>query len=259
MRRLPKWFSSLDCLHTLFLFKTFPGEDPFPVLEKPQNLAILTLASSAFTSKDIKCTSGGFPKLKLLRVLNNYNWARWMPIEEGTMPVLQYLLIANCPRLTRLPDGFHHLTALQDLTLACTSAYFSDRLHEDDRWKVSHIRDVSIISQISAKGQNVTDSPSSSCDFPAIYNFGDSNSDTGGIAAAFFPMAAPCGETSFHRPVGRASDGRLIIDFIADNLGLPFLSPYLDSVGTNFQHGANLATGGATIRRPNESWFQTGV
>lgn len=37
------------------------------------------------------------------------------------------------------------------------------------------------------------------------------------------------------------------------------LSAYLDSVGTKFQHGANFATGGATISRPNGSWFLTGV
>lgn len=74
-----------------------------------------------------------------------------------------------------------------------------------------------LYASLIAKGQNVTDSKSSSCDYPAIYNFGDSNSDTGGIAAAFFPMAAPCGETYFHRPAGRASDGRLIIDFIGNN------------------------------------------
>lgn len=52
------------------------------------------------------------------------------------------------------------------------------------------------------------------CKFPAIYNFGDSNSDTGGISAAFYPMVAPYGKTYFHKPVGRASDGRLLIDFI---------------------------------------------
>lgn len=50
--------------------------------------------------------------------------------------------------------------------------------------------------------------------YTAIYNFGDSNSDTGGIAAAFYPPAPPCGATYFHRPAGRASDGRLVIDFI---------------------------------------------
>lgn len=53
-----------------------------------------------------------------------------------------------------------------------------------------------------------------SCDFPAIYNFGDSNSDTGGTSAAFFPRAWPSGETYFNEPAGRTCNGRLIIDFI---------------------------------------------
>ncbi|KAK4483181.1 hypothetical protein RD792_010361 [Penstemon davidsonii] len=97
------------------------------------------------------------------------------------------------------------------------------------------------------------------CDYTAIYNFGDSNSDTGGISAAFYPPGPPSGETYFHRPAGRASDGRLIIDFIADYLKLPYLSPYLDSIGSTYQHGANFATGGATIMRPDESWFENGV
>ncbi|KAH6801001.1 GDSL-like Lipase/Acylhydrolase superfamily protein [Perilla frutescens var. hirtella] len=97
------------------------------------------------------------------------------------------------------------------------------------------------------------------CNYTAIYNFGDSNSDTGGIAAAFYPRAPPSGDTYFHRPAGRASDGRLIIDFICDEVGIPYLSPYLDSIGSNFKHGANFATGGATIQRPNESWVANGM
>ncbi|KAL7094888.1 hypothetical protein ACP275_11G133100 [Erythranthe tilingii] len=97
------------------------------------------------------------------------------------------------------------------------------------------------------------------CDYSAIYNFGDSNSDTGGLAAAFYPEGPPSGETYFNMSAGRASDGRLIIDFIADNLGKPYLSGYLDSVGSSYEQGANFATGGATIQRVNESWFQNGV
>lgn len=54
------------------------------------------------------------------------------------------------------------------------------------------------------------------CDFPAIFNFGDSNSDTGCMSAAFYPAILPYGETFFHEAVGRASDGRLIIDFIGN-------------------------------------------
>ncbi|KAH7515653.1 hypothetical protein FEM48_Zijuj10G0049400 [Ziziphus jujuba var. spinosa] len=62
-----------------------------------------------------------------------------------------------------------------------------------------------------------------SCHFPAIFNFGDSNSDTG-----------------------------------AESLGLPYLSAYLDSVGSNFSHGANFATAGSTIRPQNTTISQSG-
>ncbi|WCJ30081.1 GDSL esterase/lipase At5g14450 [Euphorbia peplus] len=97
------------------------------------------------------------------------------------------------------------------------------------------------------------------CEFPAIYNFGDSNSDTGGISAAFDPTRPPNGEAFFHKPAGRASDGRLIIDFTAEKFKLPYLSAYLNSIGTNYRHGANFATGGSTIRRQNETIFEYGI
>lgn len=56
------------------------------------------------------------------------------------------------------------------------------------------------------------------CDFPAIFNLGASNSDTGGLAAAFLPPKSPYGDTYFHRPAGRYSDGRIILDFIGNIL-----------------------------------------
>ncbi|OIW03011.1 hypothetical protein TanjilG_13648 [Lupinus angustifolius] len=97
------------------------------------------------------------------------------------------------------------------------------------------------------------------CNFAAIYNFGDSNSDTGGISASFVPIPAPYGQGFFHKPSGRDSDGRLIIDFIAEKVNLPYLSAYLNSLGTDYRHGANFATGGSTIRKQNETIFQYGI
>ncbi|BFG16343.1 hypothetical protein CerSpe_026170 [Prunus speciosa] len=99
---------------------------------------------------------------------------------------------------------------------------------------------------------------STSCKFPAIFNFGDSNSDTGGLSAVFGQARSPHGESYFHHPAGRYCDGRLVIDFIANSLGLPFLSAYLDSVGSNFSHGANFATAGSTIRPQNTTLRQSG-
>nr|XP_043636996.1 GDSL esterase/lipase At3g26430-like isoform X2 [Erigeron canadensis] len=98
------------------------------------------------------------------------------------------------------------------------------------------------------------------CKFPAVFNFGDSNSDTGALSAMFGEPAnpPPNGEAFFHSPAGRRCDGRLIIDFIAEDLGLPYLSPFLDSMGTNFSNGANFATIGSTIRRQNTTIFQSG-
>ncbi|PPS17188.1 hypothetical protein GOBAR_AA03386 [Gossypium barbadense] len=98
----------------------------------------------------------------------------------------------------------------------------------------------------------------SPCQFPAIFNFGDSNSDTGGLSAAFGQAPPPNGMSYFGHPAGRYCDGRLVIDFLAESLGLPYLSAFLDSLGTNFTHGANFATAGSTIRPQNTTLHQSG-
>ncbi|KAL5759956.1 hypothetical protein ACOSQ2_018794 [Xanthoceras sorbifolium] len=89
------------------------------------------------------------------------------------------------------------------------------------------------------------------CHFPAIFNFGDSNSDTGGLAALYGQFPPPHGVPFFGAPAGRYCDGRLVIDFLAEGMGFPYLSAYLDSIGSDFAHGANFATAGATARTQN--------
>ncbi|KAK7306565.1 hypothetical protein VNO77_44514 [Canavalia gladiata] len=88
--------------------------------------------------------------------------------------------------------------------------------------------------------------------YEAIFNFGDSLSDTGNLLASgsiSFPVIGklPYGETFFRRATGRCSDGRLMIDFIAEAYGLPYLPPYLAlTKGQDIHHGVNFAVAGAT-------------
>ncbi|KAJ4824504.1 hypothetical protein Tsubulata_031584 [Turnera subulata] len=89
-------------------------------------------------------------------------------------------------------------------------------------------------------------------DFPHV------EENTGGVSAALDMVPAPNGETFFGHPSGRVCDGRLIIDFIAERLKLPYLSAYLDSIGTDFRHGANFAASGASIRPGGFSPFHLG-
>ncbi|MBA0834873.1 hypothetical protein Goarm_007194 [Gossypium armourianum] len=87
--------------------------------------------------------------------------------------------------------------------------------------------------------------------FKKIYAFGDSFTDTGntesltGTNGFVHVSNPPYGTTFFHHPTNRYSDGRLVIDFVAQSLSLPFLPPYRNSKA-NRTYGVNFAVAGST-------------
>ncbi|KAJ8648296.1 hypothetical protein MRB53_001319 [Persea americana] len=87
---------------------------------------------------------------------------------------------------------------------------------------------------------------------PALFIFGDSTVDPGNnnyiqtIAEnqANYP---PYGQNGFFKgPTGRFSDGRVIVDFIAEYAKLPLIPPFLQT-SAEFLYGANFASGGAGV------------
>ncbi|KAI3892154.1 hypothetical protein MKX03_037701 [Papaver bracteatum] len=85
--------------------------------------------------------------------------------------------------------------------------------------------------------------------YKSIFSFGDSLADTGNVLYSQtdeYVGKLPYGRTYFHRANGRFSDGRVVLDFIAQSVGLPLLPAYLDSSGKDLHQGVNFAVGGGT-------------
>nr|GMC88256.1 GDSL esterase/lipase At1g28580-like [Ipomoea batatas] len=91
--------------------------------------------------------------------------------------------------------------------------------------------------------------------YTAIFGFGDSLTDAGNlihletdgsVPHMYFP---PYGETFFGHPTGRCSDGRVILDIIAEHYGLaippPSLSRKAQTGGNNIRQGVNFAVVGS--------------
>ncbi|XP_002965201.2 GDSL esterase/lipase 6 [Selaginella moellendorffii] len=85
---------------------------------------------------------------------------------------------------------------------------------------------------------------------PALFIFGDSLVDVG--TNYFVPNSTliadipPFGETHFHHPNGRYSNGLIPSDFLAWFLNLPLVPPYLDG-NASHAFGANFASSGAGL------------
>lgn len=101
-------------------------------------------------------------------------------------------------------------------------------------------------------------SPALGC-YTRIFSFGDSLTDTGNFVRLTAKSqtlygAPPYGRTFFGGPTGRASDGRLVIDFIAQEFGLSNVTAIQAGAAPgDFPHGANFAIISATAN--NASFF----
>ncbi|XP_010030819.1 GDSL lipase-like [Eucalyptus grandis] len=84
----------------------------------------------------------------------------------------------------------------------------------------------------------------------ALFIFSDILNDAGtnnyiNTTAFFKANFSPDGETFFHYPTGRFTDGRIMADFIAEYAKLLLIPPYLQLRNDQFVGEANFASAGA--------------
>ncbi|XP_059438430.1 probable disease resistance protein At1g58602 [Corylus avellana] len=100
----------------LTLWETKLENDPMPILAKLPNLSVLWLLSHSYTGKEMVSPSGGFPKLRILKLLGLWDLETWT-VEEGAMPDLNELDIGFCHKLKELQDQSSNVWASTKVVL----------------------------------------------------------------------------------------------------------------------------------------------
>ncbi|PSS19099.1 Disease resistance protein [Actinidia chinensis var. chinensis] len=90
----------------------FMPEDPMPILEKLPQLTILQLMY--FNVNKFVCTAGGFPQLQFLHIHMCCD-VEELQVEEGGMPLLKGLIVADCIRIPERLRSIPVCTWLHDL------------------------------------------------------------------------------------------------------------------------------------------------
>ncbi|KAA8548379.1 hypothetical protein F0562_000063 [Nyssa sinensis] len=113
------------------------AEEPMQRLKELRKLRILRLFSKSYTGKNMLCSKGDFPQLRVLKLWNLERLEKW-EVEIGALPNLEDLEIRSCENLKMLPDGLRHVRTLQKWKLPKMLNEFMDRIGRQDWGKIAH-------------------------------------------------------------------------------------------------------------------------
>ncbi|XP_075670902.1 disease resistance protein RPM1-like [Castanea sativa] len=113
LEKFPEWILKLNSITRIALNWSKLMEDPLKVLQALPNLKRLQLLDG-YGGEQLHIEGGGFQKLKSLGLYNLGGLNRLI-IDEGALPLLEKLVIRECPQLKEVPFGFHHLKSLKNL------------------------------------------------------------------------------------------------------------------------------------------------
>uniref|UniRef100_F6I002 Disease resistance protein RPM1 n=1 Tax=Vitis vinifera TaxID=29760 RepID=F6I002_VITVI len=113
LERLPDWISKLPSLVRVILTRSNLANDPMQVFQALPSLQALSLFQTSVVEQ-LCFGATGIQKLKRLRIYDLIGLKR-VKIEDGTLPLLEELMIGRCPQLEELPSGIRHLKLANEI------------------------------------------------------------------------------------------------------------------------------------------------
>ncbi|XP_050246238.1 disease resistance protein RPM1-like [Quercus robur] len=144
LEKLPDWIQKLQHLVRLRIFWSKLNEDPLKALQNLPNLLELGISGNAYNGKQLHFKIGGFPKLKILKLLHLHELHSLM-IDDGAVPLLKFLHIGPSPQLNEVPSGIQHLRNLKELEFRDMPKEFEESLDPEQGpryWIIKHVPNI---------------------------------------------------------------------------------------------------------------------
>ena len=158
LEKLPEWIPKLKSIVQIVLHWSKLMEDPLKVLQSLPNLMSLSLYDG-YGGEQLHIERRSFQKLKNL-CLDNLGGLNRLIIDVGALPLLEKLLIGECPQLKEVPSGIHHLKSLKILQFTEMPTEFVLSLQPDagpNFGKVKHIPSVTFSYRTHGENYDVYD------------------------------------------------------------------------------------------------------
>ncbi|GMY30839.1 disease resistance protein RPM1-like [Fagus crenata] len=173
--KLPLWISNLQYLVRIHIFWSKLSDDPLETFQNLPSLLQLTISNQAYIGEKLHFKKGGFPKLKNLR-LKDLNGLYSLIIDEGALPLLEWLLIGLIPQLKEVPSGIQHLRNLKELRFLHMPEEFKASLDPKQGpcyWIIEHVPIVLFHQMVSTGYYNYETSSILTCylEYKALFQF----------------------------------------------------------------------------------------
>ncbi|KAL6347297.1 hypothetical protein AAG906_013733 [Vitis piasezkii] len=125
-------------------------EDPMQSLDKLPNLRSLKLLAKSYLGKNMLCSLGGFPQLRVLKLWKLEQLEEWN-VEKGALRALRDLEIRFCRSLKILPAELLHRTLLKIEIISAQAIYkIQTQLNDRSDFKTDSPRPYSFLSTTRA-------------------------------------------------------------------------------------------------------------